>query len=58
MHPKPLQSLMISESITLVKQAEADGFRSCWISEDYYFGGAMATAGAIAAVIILKTEPG
>ena len=38
------------ELLATVKQAEADGFRSCWISEDYYFGGAMATAGAIAAV--------
>ena len=38
------------ELLKTVKQAEADGFRSCWISEDYYFGGAMATAGAIAAV--------
>ncbi len=37
------------ELLTTVQQAEADGFRSCWISEDYYFGGAMATAGAIAA---------
>ena len=33
-----------------VRQAEADGFRSCWISEDYFNGGAMATAGALAAV--------
>ena len=38
------------ELLKTVKQAEADGFRSCWVSEDYYFGGAMATAGAIAAV--------
>lgn len=38
------------ELLKTVRQAEEDGFASCWISEDYYFGGAMATAGAIAAV--------
>lgn len=36
--------------MSTVRQAEADGFRSCWISEDYFNGGAMATAGALAAV--------
>lgn len=38
------------ELLATVKKAEADGFSTCWISEDYYYGGAMATAGAIAAV--------
>lgn len=38
------------ELLATVKKAEADGFSACWISEDYYYGGAMATAGAIAAV--------
>ncbi len=33
-----------------VKLAEENGFASCWIAEDYYFGGAMATAGALAAM--------
>ena len=38
------------ELLATVEQAERDGFSSCWISEDYYYGGAMATAGAIAAL--------
>ena len=38
------------ELLHTVKRAEQDGFSACWISEDYYYGGAMATAGAIAAV--------
>lgn len=38
------------ELLATVKKAEQDGFSTCWISEDYYYGGAMATAGAIAAL--------
>lgn len=31
-------------------RAEETGLSTCWISEDYFYGGAMATAGALAAL--------
>ena len=38
------------EVLAIASQAETAGYGSCWISEDYYHGGAMATAGAVAAL--------
>ena len=38
------------DTLNVVSTAEKMEYRSCWISEDYYYGGAMATAGAIAAL--------
>ncbi|MPM18149.1 putative coenzyme F420-dependent oxidoreductase [bioreactor metagenome] len=41
--------LPAEETKALVRRAEAEGFRSCWVPEDYFDGGAMATLGAVAA---------
>lgn len=38
------------DTLNVVSTAEKLHYQSCWISEDYYYGGAMATAGAIAAL--------
>lgn len=36
------------ETIQMAKQAEEAGFSNCWIAEDYFYGGAFATATACA----------
>ena len=38
----------LDKLIGLTKRAEAIGLTSCWIFEDYFFGGAFSTAAAIA----------
>lgn len=38
------------ELLNAVTKAEETGLSTCWISEDYFYGGAMATAGALAAI--------
>lgn len=38
----------LDKLIGLTKRAEAAGLTSCWIFEDYFFGGAFSTAAAIA----------
>ncbi|MEH7251180.1 LLM class flavin-dependent oxidoreductase [Neobacillus niacini] len=35
-------------TIKMAKRAEEAGFNNCWIAEDYFYGGAFATATAYA----------
>ena len=39
----------IEDIVSSTQKAEAEGFESCWIAEDYYFRGAISLAAAVAA---------